>query len=85
MPKLTAYTPSIFAIFLASVFINFPTLAVVLVSGSLIAFAAIYASIITRLWKLQRDPRGSFVQPPRFKNVTVQMLEKSGTWFKTSE
>lgn len=82
MPKLSSYTPSIFAIFLASVFINFPFLAVILVSGSLIAFAAIYASIITRLWKLQRDSRESFVQPPGFKNVTVQMFEKSGTWFK---
>lgn len=82
MPKLTAYIPSIFAILLASVFMNFPALAVLLVSGSLIAFAVIYASIITRLWKIQRDSRESFIQPPRFKNVTVQMFEKSGTWFK---
>jgi hypothetical protein len=82
MPKLTAYIPSIFAIFLASIFINFPTLAVILVSGSLIAFAVIYASIITRFWKIQRDSRESFIHPPRFKNVTVQMFEKSGTWFK---
>jgi len=83
MPNLSAYTPSIFALLLASFFISFPILAVVLVSGSLVAFALIYASIITRLWKMQKNSRDSFSAAPGFKNVTFQMFEKSGTWFKS--
>jgi hypothetical protein len=89
MPSLTSYAPSIFAFLLASIFIEFPFLAVIVVAGSLITFGILYASIITRLWKIQRDSRNSFGAAPEFKNVpgfknvTVQMFEKSGTWFKS--
>ena len=82
MPNLSAYTPSIFALLLACLFISIPTLAVIIVAGSLISFALVYASIITRLSKLQKDARNSVSSAPGFKNITVQMFERGGTWFK---
>ena len=85
MPSLASYAPSIFAFLLACIVIRFPFLAVLIVAGSLIAFAAVYASIVTRLWKMQRDSRDTFSQTPGFKNVTVQMFQRGGTWIKSTD
>ena len=89
MPNLAIYTPSIFAFLLACVFISFPALAVLLVSGALIGFAVIYATMIHRLTSLRGDIAKSLQDNPgfkkdTFKTVTVQMFEKGGTWIKKS-
>jgi hypothetical protein len=82
MPSFSFYLPSVFAIILAWIFIAVPQLAVLLVAGLLIGFAIFYAVLITKLSKLTKDARNSFDNAPTFKQVTVQMFEKGGTWFK---
>lgn len=85
MPGLYSYAPSVFAVLLAGVFIEFPFLAVLLVAGGLIAFAAIYATIVTRLLRIQKDSLDAFNQTAGFKNITVQMFKRGGTWIKSSD
>jgi len=82
MPRLSSYTPSIFAFLLGCLFMAYPILAAILVSGALFSFALFYATMITKLTQLQRDAKESFESQPNFRKVTFQMFEKGGTWFR---
>jgi hypothetical protein len=83
----SAYLPSFFAFALAYIFLRVPALAALLVSGALLVFAVGYALLIHKLSALRRsfpseqeDPLGN--NPPGFRQVTVEMFRRGGTWIK---
>ena len=82
---LSAYMPSVLAVFFAFVFISFPLLAAALLAGALLSFAVVYATVIYKMISLHRKVGESFQGPPSFRATTVQMFQRGGTWLSAPE
>ena len=80
--SVVVYSPALFSFALAALFIAFPLLAVLAVSGALITFGLVYATAVYRFQQFTRTAaeRTEGIEVinahPSFKNVTVHMWNK---------
>lgn len=85
------YIPSLAALGIAFTVLVFPILAVLLVVGGLMTFAALFSYVVFRIHKAQDRSRAPDAEifdaefkdfnEPNFRNVTVYMVRK-GRWFQ---